>query len=114
MTRIPILYPVGIWRFLTPIDIIQYGDYGRVLGSPYLLQSAWEKLDSDLNWHIDGRFVNAGDQVVEHPRLQFIRPVDDSATMAVHYIKPSGKYSDEDIADYMSDFREDNPDYEGE
>lgn len=67
--------PVGTWRFLTPLDVIQIGDLGRYRCGTSKIDYDWSAIEECTEWIIRGkRMVVVG----KHPpkNWEFIRPID--------------------------------------
>lgn len=81
--------PVGIWRFLTPMDTVQVDDLGRMVCTSDPEAASWSPITEDAVWW----FGNGPNNRVLGARLfdiqavddgwEFIRSVDESSTYIV-------------------------------
>lgn len=75
--------PIGMWRFLTPLETPQNGDLFRVIAgakgrliSPYM-----------NNWTVEDHDVDQ--PVCELPEYEYIRAIDDSSGFVPVFERPS-------------------------
>lgn len=79
MTETINVRPVGVWRFLTPLETVQEGDLGRTSGldSKDRVDTDWTPVNKESRWIIDEVYTKVvGVRVPPDGSWEFIRAVD--------------------------------------
>lgn len=76
--------PVGLYRFLTPLDKIQVGDIARILptAGTERHQTAWSPIREGCEWSVGGVDI-LGASPSDCPEWEIIRPVNKRSTYVV-------------------------------
>jgi len=73
--------PVGTWRFLTPLDVIQVGDLGRYMTGSDFHDVNWSVVTDDTSWILDDKSGDVHVVGLPPPKdWEFIRQVDGVVT----------------------------------
>lgn len=96
--RVPIVRLVGIWRFLTPMDTIQVGDYSRARFMGWTYQPQWVPTNLSSVWY-SMYFKNK--RVADFPNMEFIRGAPNESSIFIEYIDIVRRTKDSALEEYV-------------
>lgn len=100
--RVPIIRLVGIWRFLTPMDIVQEGDYGRRRHESRIYDAQWELVETTAWWYYLSQRQYTDMRTTSFPSREFVRGVSGESSIAIEYMTIESRTKDVLLETYIS------------
>ena len=82
-----LLRPVGLYRFLTPVDVLQKGDLGRLQDGSDHRDRNWEEVPEPPNGWGDPVFGVGSPVPLNRTTWEFIRPIPGEATVILYEVE---------------------------